>query len=265
MDSFTDVPDRAINPVASPVWYISQSSDRKWEPHFHSYRVQRLVFVYIVSFWKIDKIANFLSQHDCQSNWLTEKNVLVLQVTLVFFFFFNLNLLLFIIILVPPQSGATVMAYGSSFYSDLRSEVRGIQVFRCLWLLMPKVWISLKTLSVPRAARNKALAGLNGNPAYEALVSEVTRRQQMNPVAGAAGAVMERRRQRSSFSQVIQGESNEEDWRREKPSCCLGEDGRRSVGKLQCWRQRWGRCGGGREGTLCVAWKGKVEWDIRHI
>lgn len=48
-------------------------------------------------------------------------------------------------------------------------------------------------------------------------MSKVTRRQQMNPVVGVAEAMMERRRrQRSSFSQVIQGESNEEDWRREK-------------------------------------------------
>lgn len=42
-------------------------------------------------------------------------------------------------------------------------------------------------------------------------MSKVTRRQQMNPVVGVAEAMMERRRrQRSSFSQVIQGESNEE-------------------------------------------------------
>lgn len=48
-------------------------------------------------------------------------------------------------------------------------------------------------------------------------MSKVTRRQQMNPVVGVVEAMMERRRrQRSSFSQVIQAESNEEDWRREK-------------------------------------------------
>lgn len=48
-------------------------------------------------------------------------------------------------------------------------------------------------------------------------MSKVTHRQQMNPVVGVAEAMMERRRtQRSSFSQVIQAESNEEDWRREK-------------------------------------------------
>lgn len=48
-------------------------------------------------------------------------------------------------------------------------------------------------------------------------MSKVTRRQQMNPVVGVAEAMMERRRtQRSSFSQVNQAESNEEDWRREK-------------------------------------------------
>lgn len=38
----------------------------------------------------------------------------------------------------------------------------------------------------------------------------------MNPVVGVAEAMMERRRQRGSFSQVIQGESNEEDRRRRR-------------------------------------------------
>lgn len=54
-------------------------------------------------------------------------------------------------------------------------------------------------------------------------MSKVARRQQMNPVVGVEEAMMERSaRRRSSFSQVIQGESNEVDWRREKPRCCLG-------------------------------------------
>lgn len=48
-------------------------------------------------------------------------------------------------------------------------------------------------------------------------MSEVIRRQQMNPVVGVAGAMMERR---SSFSQVIQGESNEAEWRK-KPEQLL--------------------------------------------
>lgn len=52
-------------------------------------------------------------------------------------------------------------------------------------------------------------------------MSEVIRRQQMNPVVGVAGAMMERRRrQSSSFSQVIQGESNEAEWRK-KPEQLL--------------------------------------------
>lgn len=60
-------------------------------------------------------------------------------------------------------------------------------------------------------------------------MSEVTRRQQMNPVVGVAGAMMEkRRRQRSSFSQVIRGESNEAESRK-KPERLLG------------WRQEPGR------------------------
>ncbi|TWW72042.1 hypothetical protein D4764_16G0005390 [Takifugu flavidus] len=79
------------------------------------------------------------------------------------------------------------------------------------------------TLSAPSATRNKACAGLSGNPACEALVSEVIRRQQMNPVVGVAGAMMERRRrQSSSFSQVIQGESNEAEWRK-KPEQLLSQ------------------------------------------
>lgn len=52
-------------------------------------------------------------------------------------------------------------------------------------------------------------------------MSEVVRRQQMNPVVGVAGAMMERRRrQSSSFSRVIQGESNEAEWRK-KPEQLL--------------------------------------------
>ena len=63
-------------------------------------------------------------------------------------------------------------------------------------------------------------------------MSKVTRRQQMNPVVGVAEAMMERRRrQRSSFSQVIQGESNEEDWRREKARLLLGWRQEASCGK----------------------------------
>lgn len=164
----------------------------------------------------------------------------------------QLNLPLFLIIIVHSQSGATFLcaAWLKVFWSPhIATEVRGSKVFRCLWLLMPKVWISLKTLFSPSATRNKAWAGLNGNPACEALVSKVTRRQQMNPVVGVAEAMMERRRrQRGSFSQVIQGESNEENWRREreKPCGCLGGDKRRAAGKLQYRKQKrggWGRAG----------------------
>ena len=136
------------------------------------------------------------------------------------------------------------MQLGSRFFwsPHIATEVRGSKVFRCLCLLMPKVWISLKTLFAPSATRNKAWAGLNGNPACEAPVSKVTRRQQMNPVVGVAEAMMERRRrQRSSFSQVIQGESNEEDWRRKTPYCCLGGGKRRAAGKLQYRKQLRGR------------------------
>lgn len=135
------------------------------------------------------------------------------------------------------------MQLGSRFF-DLHTfvtEVRGSMVFKCLYLLMPKVWISLKILSAPLATRNKAYAGLNGNPACEALVSRVTRRQQMNPVVGVAEAMMERRRRhRNSFSQVIQGESNEEEWRRKKPCACLGRGKRRAAGKLQYRKQQKG-------------------------
>lgn len=164
----------------------------------------------------------------------------------------HLNLPLFLIIIVHSQSGATFLyaAWLKLFWSPhIATEVRGSKVFRCLWLLMPKVWISLKTLSAPSATRNKACAGLNGNPACEALVSKVTRRQQMNPVVGVAEAMMERRRrQRSSFSQVIQGESNEEEWRRKKPCGCLGGGMRRAAGKLQYRKQQTG--GWGREGEI---------------
>lgn len=55
-------------------------------------------------------------------------------------------------------------------------------------------------------------------------MSKVTRRQQMNPVVGVAEAMMERRRrQRSSFSQVILGESNEEEGKGRKPCGCWVE------------------------------------------
>lgn len=62
-------------------------------------------------------------------------------------------------------------------------------------------------------------------------MSEVIRRQQMNPVVEVVEAMMERRRrQRNSFfSRVIQGESNEEEWRK-KPV------------PLLVWRQE-PRCG----------------------
>lgn len=67
-------------------------------------------------------------------------------------------------------------------------------------------------------------------------MSKVTRRQQMNPVVGVAEAMMERRRtQRSSFSQVIQAESNEEDWRREKHA---GGGMRRAVGGKLHYRKQ---------------------------
>lgn len=171
----------------------------------------------------------------------------------------HLNLPLFLIIIVHSQSGATFLyaAWLKVFWSPhIAAEVRGSKVFRCLWLLMPKVWISLKTLSAPSATRNKAWAGLNGNPACEALVSKVTRRQQMNPVVAVAEAMMERRRrQRSSFSQVIRGESNEEDWRREKPCGCLGGGKRRAAAKLQYRKQQRG--GWGREGENSNAWHEK--------
>lgn len=115
----------------------------------------------------------------------------------------HLNLPLFLIIIVHSESGATFLyeAWLKVFWSaHIVTEVRGSEVLRCLWLLMPKVWISLKTISAPLATRNKAWAGLNGNPACEAFVSKVTRRQQMNPVVGVAEAMIERsRRQRSSF------------------------------------------------------------------
>lgn len=54
-------------------------------------------------------------------------------------------------------------------------------------------------------------------------MSKVTRRQQMNPVVGVAEAMMERRRrQRSSFSQVILGESNEEEGKGKEAVRLLG-------------------------------------------
>lgn len=71
-------------------------------------------------------------------------------------------------------------------------------------------------------------------------MSKVTRRQQMNPVVGVAEAMMERRRrQRSSFSQVIQGESNEEDWRRERGAMrLLGWRQEASRGKTSIRKER---------------------------
>lgn len=115
----------------------------------------------------------------------------------------HLNLPLFLIIIVHARSEATFFyaAWLKFFWSPhIETEVKGSEVLRCLWLLMPKVWISLKTLSAPLATRNKAWAGLSGNPACKVLVSKVTRRQQMNPVVGVAEAMIERRRrQRSSF------------------------------------------------------------------
>ncbi|CAG10494.1 unnamed protein product [Tetraodon nigroviridis] len=66
-------------------------------------------------------------------------------------------------------------------------------------LILSAVAKGLLTLSAPSATRNKACAGLSGNPACEALMSEVIRRQQMNPVVGVAGAMMERRRRQELF------------------------------------------------------------------
>lgn len=114
----------------------------------------------------------------------------------------HLNLPLFLISSVHLQCG-------SGFFDlcTFVTEVRGSKVFRCLWVLMPKVWISLKTLSAPSATRNKACAVLNGNPACEVRGSKVIHCQQMNPEVGVAEAMKERtRRERSCFSQVIQGE-----------------------------------------------------------
>lgn len=95
-------------------------------------------------------------------------------------------------------------------------------------------------------------------------MSEVIRCQQMNPVVGVAGAMMKRRRrQRSSFSQVIRGESNEAEWRK-KPERLLGwrrEPGR--VDKLQYMRATERKDEG--EGEKSNTERGKKEeGDIRH-
>lgn len=171
----------------------------------------------------------------------------------------NLNPLvspLFPIIIAHSHSRATFLyttqlkvflfCFWSLYICDWGERKRGLQKS-----VAPhaKVWISLKTLSAPSATRNKACAGLSGNPACEALVSEVICRQQMNPVVGVVGAMMERRRrQRSSFSQVIQGDSNEAEWRK-KPERLIGwrqEPG--CVDKLQYQEQQKGRWG--REGYI---------------
>lgn len=76
-----------------------------------------------------------------------------------------------------------------------------------------KVRISLKALSPrarptplpPRLAGNKARAGLNGNPACEARVSKVARRQQMNPVVEVAEAMMWRRVETGASERFLPG------------------------------------------------------------
>lgn len=66
-------------------------------------------------------------------------------------------------------------------------------------------------------------------------MSKVTHCQQMNPVVEVAEAMIERRgRQRSSFSQVTQAESNEQDWKIERPCFCLGGGKRQAEGKRLC-------------------------------
>lgn len=68
-------------------------------------------------------------------------------------------------------------------------------------------------------------------------MSKVAHCRQMNPVVRVAEAVIERcRRQRRSFSQVTQAESNEVDWKR--PRFCSGGGKRRAEGKHLCRSNR---------------------------
>lgn len=61
-------------------------------------------------------------------------------------------------------------------------------------------------------------------------MSKVAHCRQMNPVVGVAEAMIERcRRQRRSFSQVTQAESNEEDWKRPKTSLQKAAERRESI------------------------------------
>lgn len=71
-------------------------------------------------------------------------------------------------------------------------------------------------------------------------MSKVAHCRQMNPVVGVAEAMIERcRRQRRSFSQVTQAESNEEDWKR--PYFCLGGGKTRDEGNVLNGKQQRGR------------------------
>lgn len=86
MDDSTDVPDTVINPVALPVWYISQSTKWKSERDVNLYYVQRLILPpsYLLLFQVFQPVYYFQLT---VGNWMvidsTRKNIWVLQKPLV--------------------------------------------------------------------------------------------------------------------------------------------------------------------------------------
>lgn len=109
MDGSTDVPDRVINPVALPVWYISQSTKWKWERDVNLYYIQWLLLppssLFLFQVFQPNCVLFSAHERKLDDNWQNLEEYLSPSKTLGS----HLNLLLFLIIIVHSQSGATFL------------------------------------------------------------------------------------------------------------------------------------------------------------
>lgn len=146
MDCFTDVPDRLINPVALPVWYISRSTKWKWEREVKLYYMQWLFFYFLSPLYIIlFKILFSLTVYcfpltGCHQQLetvidSTSKNIRVLRKPLVLTWTahcFSLSLCI-------QRATFLYTAWLNCFWSlHIATEVRGSKVLRCYGSSWPK-------------------------------------------------------------------------------------------------------------------------------